>query len=130
MGWLLGSSWALPGGSWDVFGSSEVLLGGPGRSLRALGCSLGLLGCFSVILGSSLEGCCKAWGLLLGAISYQEALEFFNNKTRKVAENMKKCNKHQKCCCNQQTGGVPLPFAHSGDIILTFTHNTNGCLMI
>ena len=34
------------------------------------------------------------------------------------------------CCCNQQTGGVPLPFVHSGDIILAFTHNTNGFLMI
>ena len=38
------------------------------------------LGCCKVILGSFLEGCCRAWGLLLGALSYVEGLEFFNKK--------------------------------------------------
>ena len=31
---------------------------------------------------------------------------------------------------NQQTGGVPLPFVHLGTIILSFTHKTNGFLMV
>ena len=36
----------------------------------------------------------------------------------------------KNCCCNQQTGGVPLPFVHLGTIILSFTHKTNGFLMV
>jgi hypothetical protein len=42
------------------------------------------LGCCKVILGSFLEGCCRAWGLLLGALSYVEGLEFFNKKSSLV----------------------------------------------
>ena len=28
----------------------------------------------------------------------------------------------KQCCCNQCSGGVPLPFAHSGNIKMACTH--------
>jgi hypothetical protein len=34
----------------------------------------------------------------------------------------------KKYCCNQETGGVPLQFVHSGTIKLTFAHNTHDIL--
>ena len=36
----------------------------------------------------------------------------------------------KKSSHNQQTGGVPLPFLRLGTIILSFTHKTNGFLMV
>ena len=32
----------------------------------------------------------------------------------------------EKCCCNQRTGGVPLPFVHLGTIKIAFIYETIG----
>jgi len=61
-------------------GALKCSWGVPGGSLGALGCSLGLLGCFRVILGNSLEGCCRAWGVLLAAISMYKGWSFSTTK--------------------------------------------------
>ena len=46
-----------------------------------------------------------------------------HQKTSKITKDSH--YKLNKCCCNQQTGGVPLQNVHSGTIILTFTHIPN-----
>ena len=138
----LGSCLGALGCSLGTLGSS---LGALGSSLGALGCSLGAPGCS---LDAPWELCCVPWGRLgaswellgfLGALlgwtwgglsrlaSISSALlgvlgvEMLQN----VAVAKVKLVFLKKCCCNQQTGGVPLPFVHSGDMKMAFTHETN-----
>jgi len=86
-----------------------------------------------------LEGCCRAWGVRLGAISMYKGWSFSTKKKERKQKGRTSATSIKnvavalvllvflkKCCCNQQTGVVPLPFVHSGDMKMAFTHETNG----
>ena len=102
----------------------------------ALGSLLGALGSLVGGLGASGRFLEVPWKVAVGpGGSLREQFLYtragaVQQKTKKNAINRKKCNNMtnavvatkllvflNKCCCNQRTGGVPLPFVHLGTII-------------
>ena len=117
----LGGSWVAPGNSWVALGGLGLLLG---RSWVALGSSRvprGRSWCSRAILGSSLEGCCRAWGLPKGAFSMYKGCSFATEKgtrvqkKRKGAQNIKnvavaivlRVFLNKSCCNRQNVEGTP-----------------------